>query len=107
MLFLFGTPHTCPICTDFRFKRSTQGWLRHVAILVGLVPFRCMHCQNRVWRIAPFTKIPTKRRKGTGTTQPVVVSEGIKLPSADEKVESEERQGNPAAPSDAEPRPAE
>ena len=64
MFLIFGAPRNCPVCTDFRFKRSTQGWFRHVAILFGFVPFRCMHCQNRVWRIAPFTRVPTKRRKG-------------------------------------------
>jgi hypothetical protein len=30
-----------------------------------------MHCQNRVWRIAPFTKVPTKKRKGSGPAIPV------------------------------------
>jgi len=91
MFFPFGSPHTCPVCTDFRFRRSTQGWFRYFAILVGLVPFRCLHCQTRVWRIAPFTKLPTKRRKGSGaaTVAPSdrTPAEGTELPTVADKVE--------------------
>jgi hypothetical protein len=101
MMFLIGAPHTCPVCTDFRFKRSTQGWFRHVAILFGFVPFRCMHCQNRVWRIAPFTKVPTKRKKGIGAVAPSpevtpstpTPAEGIEKPTIPDPVPNEERRG--------------
>jgi hypothetical protein len=94
MFFLFGAPHTCPVCTDFRFRRSTQGWFRYVAILVGFVPFRCMHCQTRVWRIAPFTRVPTKRKKGAATVTAATVApnartpaEGTELPTVADKLE--------------------
>ena len=97
MFFLFGSPRICPVCTDFRFKRSTQGWLRHVAILFGFVPFRCLHCQNRVWRFAPLTRLPTKRRKGAAaaTVAPSTPTpaEGTDLPESKETAESEKRQG--------------
>jgi hypothetical protein len=90
MFSIVGSPHTCPVCTDFRFKRSTQGWFRHVAILVGFVPFRCLHCQKRVWRFAPLTKLPTKKKKGAG--QAVTASDhtpptGTDVPAAESKGE--------------------
>jgi hypothetical protein len=94
MFFPFGSPHICPVCTDFRFRRSTQGLFRYVAILVGLVPFRCLHCQTRVWRIAPFTKLPTKKRKGSGavpraaaTPDARTPADGTELPTVSDKVE--------------------
>lgn len=49
---MFGFRAPCPRCHGHTFRASKSGWLRYVALLLLLRPFRCTHCQGRVWRFA-------------------------------------------------------
>jgi hypothetical protein len=57
---MIGRPRFCPHCSGSEFRRSQSGLLRRFAALVFLKPFRCRHCEKRVWRFAASERTQAK-----------------------------------------------
>ena len=47
---MFGRPKYCPTCSGSEFRASHSGVLRRLTAFILLHPFRCKHCEKRVWR---------------------------------------------------------
>jgi hypothetical protein len=76
---MFGLRTPCPKCFGHTFRTSKSGWLRYLTRLVFLRPFRCTHCQSRVWRFALRANYDRLRRTGE---QPKLTSPPTHPPAA-------------------------
>lgn len=59
---MFGVPRQCPSCGGPTFFASRSGFWRPILACVLIRPFRCDHCNRRVWRLSPFPG-PTRPAK--------------------------------------------
>lgn len=72
---MFGPPRWCPTCNGFEFRPSKTGFLRLLALLVVLRPFRCYSCGDRCWRFSLSGKPLGKRWRSSGSIKPVPASD--------------------------------